>query len=81
MKQEPFSKLKVPGKVAENEFNLVKSKKVRSLKFLDSKNTTELLDVEKKLRVFPSLQPAKRHEVDICLLLKHYIFKIVLKSI
>jgi len=61
--KEPFSKLKVPGKVAENEFNLVKSKKVRSLKFLDSKNTTELLDVEKKLRVFPSLQPAKRHEV------------------
>lgn len=58
-----MTKLKIPGKIAENEFNLVKTKKVRSLKFLDSKDTTELVDVEKKLRVFPSLQPAKRHEV------------------
>jgi len=73
--KESLTKLKIPGKIAENEFNLVKTKKVRSLKFLDSKDTTELVDVEKKLRVFPSLQPAKRHEVVQLLKTFDYMLK------
>lgn len=62
-KMSSSSNLTIPDSIIPDEYHIVKSKAVIGLDYADEKLTTNLVDQEKALRLFPSLTPNKRFEV------------------
>ncbi|XP_006821546.1 axonemal dynein light chain domain-containing protein 1-like [Saccoglossus kowalevskii] len=55
--------MSLPDTLIPEEYHVVKSKGVQGLEFNEDKFTTQLSDMDKNLRTFPSMKPVSRYEV------------------